>query len=430
MRRAGKTWVRIAAALAVALAPAIVHAADPLNSNDKSNADTKVVYGDEAAQKTEFNLLPVGGGTTDIGIGGGFFANYAVLKAGYDPYVWEIESAGLVTFKSNNGHVILPYQDVYVKFTVPRLFNLPLRFEVRPEYSWETTLGYYGMGNASAATAPPGAPNTYFEYSRLHPELVADLRWRILDHVGGRAGLTYTENWNQISANSKLANDIQNGSPEVKSLIGSTDPSGVIAATAGIQWDNRDNEVATHSGSYDTVDVRFSPGGGGHFPNRYEEATAIARFFVPLWTPRLVFAARLVGDLLNGNPPFYELSRFNNGYMTYALGSQDGVRGIPGQRYYGKVKAFGNFELRSELAYFHLLGKPMVLGAVAFFDGGRVWADTTPQPALDGTNLGLRYGVGGGIRLQSGSAFVLRGDVAYSPDATPIGAYFAVGQLF
>jgi hypothetical protein len=38
--------------------------------------------------------------------------------------------------------------------------------------------------------------------------------------------------------------------------------------------------------------------------------------------------------------------------------------------------------------------------------------------------------VGGGLRLQSGDAFVLRGDVAWSPDARPIGAYFAVGHTF
>ncbi|HSY23785.1 MAG TPA: hypothetical protein VK841_16770, partial [Polyangiaceae bacterium] len=214
---ARRSLLSIAAAFAAVATATAARATDALNSSEKSGTGTKVIYGDEAAEKTEFNLLPVGGGTTDIGVGGGFFANYAVVKAGYDPYIWEIESAGLVTLKYTDNQVIFPYQDVYVKLTIPRLFGLPLRFEVRPEYSWETTLGYYGLGNASSATAPQGAPNKYFQYGRLHPELVADLRWRILDHVGGRAGLTYTENWNQIASNSKLANDLQNGSPEVKS---------------------------------------------------------------------------------------------------------------------------------------------------------------------------------------------------------------------
>jgi len=94
------------------------------------------------------------------------------------------------------------------------------------------------------------------------------------------------------------------------------------------------------------------------------------------------------------------------------------------------VKVFGNVELRTEIVSFHALGQAMVLGAVAFFDGGRLWADTTPQPQLDGHGVELKYGVGGGLRLQSGRAFVLRADVAYSPDASPVGGYVAAGQMF
>ena len=86
--------------------------------------------------------------------------------------------------------------------------------------------------------------------------------------------------------------------------------------------------------------------------------------------------------------------------------------------------------MRTELVSFHALGKPLVFGVAAFFDAGRLWADTSPHPELDGTGLGLTYGVGGGLRLQSGSAFVLRADVAWSPDAMPIGGYVAAGQAF
>jgi hemolysin activation/secretion protein len=115
---------------------------------------------------------------------------------------------------------------------------------------------------------------------------------------------------------------------------------------------------------------------------------------------------------------------------TYAIGGTNGVRGVPAQRYYGKVKIFGNIEVRAKLFDFHAFGKALTLGGAVFFDGGRVWADTTPQPALDGTSFGLKYGVGGGLRLMSGSAFVLRGDIAWSPDATPIGGYVVAGEIF
>jgi hypothetical protein len=72
----------------------------------------------------------------------------------------------------------------------------------------------------------------------------------------------------------------------------------------------------------------------------------------------------------------------------------------------------------------------MLFGIVGFADGGRVWADTSLQPELDGTGIGLKYGVGGGLRLQSGSSFVLRADIAWSPDASPVGGYFSAGQMF
>ena len=402
---------------------------DALNSSVKPKTPA---FSDEGPHD-EFNLLPVGGGTTDIGIGGGYFAGLARVEEGYDPYLWNIESAGLVTFKLLGGEkIVLPYQDDYVQLTVPRLFGIPLRFELRSEYSWETTLGYYGLGNASPA--PTNSASKYNQYGRLHPEALVDVRWRVVDHLAAMAGVDFSESWLQIAQNSKLASDLQTGSPEVKHLLGTVDTAGVATALGGLQWDTRDNEVSSHSGSYDTVGLKISPGGLKESPYRYAEMTAIARGFVPIVGPHVVLAMRLVGDVLVGQPPFYELSRFQDAYATYALGGQNGVRGVPGQRYYGKVKVLGNLEIRTELASFRALGKPMTFGVVGLADGGRVWADTSSHPELDGTRIGLKYGLGGGLRLQSGSSFVLRLDVAWSPDASalgaPVGGYFAAGQMF
>jgi outer membrane protein assembly factor BamA len=188
--------------------------------------------------------------------------------------------------------------------------------------------------------------------------------------------------------------------------------------------------TTAHRGTFDSFDLQVSPG-GTWAPYTYLEATADMRVFVPLWMPRITLAGRLAGDLLYGNPPFYELARFED---TYAIGGLNGVRGVPAQRYYGKVKVLANLELRTEIVTFRALGKPVTFGVTGFADGGRVWADTTMQPALDGEGLGplagLKYGVGGGVRFQSGSAFVLRADIAWSPDATPIAAYVAAGQMF
>jgi outer membrane protein assembly factor BamA len=401
-------------------------AADPLNSSNRPvNGDASK----SSAPRNEFNVVPVGGGTTDIGIGGGYFAGFARVQRGVEPYVWNLESSGFLTFApGDGGGLALPYQDLNLKLTVPRFAGSTMQLEIRSEYSWETTLNYFGLGNASSAALPAAAPHKYFMYGRLHPELEVDLRWRIVDHLDGRIGVRYTQNWLQVADNSKLAGDFRAGSEEVKGLLGSTAMHGVAVLHYGIQWDTRDNDVSTHRGRYDSLNVMLSPGGAGTFlPYQYAEATATTRVFIPIWKSRVTLAGRLVADVLYGHPPFYELSRFDG---TYAIGGLYGVRGVPGQRYYGKVKALGNVELRTEIVSFHALGKLLLFGIVGFFDAGRVWADIGIHPELDGKGIGLKYGVGGGVRIQSGSAFVIRADVAWSPDASPVGGYFAAGQMF
>jgi hypothetical protein len=371
--------------------------------------------------------VPVAGGTTDIGIGGGFFAGLTRNQDGYTPYAWNLEGAGFVSFLVKDDRVVLPYTDIYSKITVTRFLRGPLQLEIRPSFTDELALDYYGMGDASSAAVPRGRTTDYFEYARTHPELLADVRFKILDHLAGRVGLRYVETWFDIPADSKLGEDIRNGSPEVKALIGPTRNEGAALFRYGLQYDDRDNQVSPHKGTFDEVAFNWSPGGTVELPFRYAEGSVNLRGYVPVFSPRVTLAARVVGDVLFGDVPLYELSRAVD---TYAIGGSNGVRGVPAQRYYGKIKAFGNVEIRGRLFDFRLFGKSLTLGAAAFFDGGRVWADTSPHPELDGTGLGLKYGVGGGLRLMSGTAFVLRADVAWSPDATPVGGYVVAGESF
>jgi outer membrane protein assembly factor BamA len=422
-RRLLRAWGAASAALCAADWCSSAAASNPLNSKDQTSSSANA----PPEGHTDVNLVPFVGGTTDIGYGVGQFSGITRTQRGYDPYVWDLSTAAMFTFKAEGGGVQVPFQDVYAKLTIPRLLDKAIRLEVRPSYTWESTLGYYGMGNASTDARPPGQGNSYFWYGRLHPALNADLRWRLRDHLAARIGARYTQNWLQVKSGTKLAYDLVNGSPETKKLLGSTDPHAVTLFTYGIQWDDRDSEISAHSGSFEEAAIKLSPGGAGEFLFRYGQANLTSRVYVSFWSNRLTLAARLVGDVLFGDPPFYELSRFED---AYAIGGPQGVRGVPAERYYGKVKLFGNLELREHLVSFHALGKDLALGAVAFFDGGRVWADTTPQPALNGTGLGLKYGIGVGARLQSGQVFVVRADIAWSPDAYPIGGYFEAGQVF
>jgi hypothetical protein len=175
------------------------------------------------------------------------------------------------------------------------------------------------------------------------------------------------------------------------------------------------------------VRLDLAPGATESVPYRWARANLTLREHVPLIAKRLVLSVRLVVDSLLGQPPFYELARYDG---TSAIGGGKGVRGIPARRYHGTFKAFSNLELRCRVVTFDLFDKPHQLGVVGFVDGGRVWADYHRLSELDGNGPGLKLGFGGGLRLGAGKSFVLRADVATSPDSGKVAGYLGAGHIF
>lgn len=411
-------------------APRAIHSgallsADPFNSNDNTSAAAATA---SPVPQTDVNVVPVVGGTTEIGFGGGGFAGITRTVQDVQPYIWNIEAVAFATFKSENGFKS-PFQDAYVKLTVPRLFGkIPLRMELRPSYTWETNIAYYGLGNAS----PFGPQSTasaqkHFQYERLHPTMDVIFRFPLADHWGAKYGAAYIYNRLDIDPDSQLGQEAASSTdPTVRRLLNISPDHSVMQFKYGMQYDTRDSEVSAHRGMFHEVNLKLSPGGVGGLPYRYAQVNVNTRFYAPIvrkgW---LTFGTRVVGDVLIGDAPFYELARYDD---TYAVGGPNGVRGVPTQRYYGKIKVFANTELRSELIRFKAFQKEIKIGPVAFFDAGRVWADTSVQPQLDGTGAGIHWGAGGGLRFQSGDAFVIRADVGGSPET--VAGYFGVGQNF
>jgi hypothetical protein len=382
---------------------------------------------DNTDARTEFGIVPIAGGSTDYGLGGGFLTNVAGLDPAVQPYAWRIEAAAFITFKAKDAAPddwVNPYQDYYFLLTVPHFLHERLRLELRPSYTRETTQVYYGLGNASVAP-PDEIPGRDF-YGRAHPTLSTRLRWDVVGDVFVELGAAYTENWFEIDPQSTLATDMSRAAPPVRELLGTATQHGVLLAENALIYDTRDSEIAPRDGQYHQLKIRYSPAVGDHLPYQYGQADAIFRFYVPL-SGRLGLAIRAVGDWQFGNVPFYELARYED---TFAFGGVNGVRGIPGQRYYGRIKLFSNLELRARLYDFTLFRKPYALGGAVFTDFGRLWTDAAAHPELDGSGLGLKYGLGGGVRIQQGKTFVIRIDVAWSPDARPIGAYLTAGHAF
>lgn len=372
----------------------------------------------------ELTVVPLVGGNTDVGFGGGFLASYARLAPRADPYRWRVEAGGSLTAKYA-GRLELPYTDEYLELDAPHV--LPrLQLELRVSYTREGTLKFYGLGNLSHVLPNVDPDSRYFEYVRAHPTA----RWLATYHPGGPFkllwGLAYTHNWLKVPENSALGAALEDGSPVEQGLLTGASDHGVPQLSVGFSFDTRDDEVSPTRGQYHTLRADLSPGSTDRVLRDWARVTAQARAYLPLVSGRLVLAGRTVVDALLGDVPFYELPR----YADTFFGGTNGIRGVPGQLYYGKLKTFGTLELRARLFSFHAFGKDNGLGLAGFIDAGRVWADYAAHPELDGRGWGLKLGTGGGIRWQSGKSFVVRADVAYSPDARPIGAYLTAGETF
>jgi outer membrane protein assembly factor BamA len=322
----------------------------------------------------------------------------------------------------------VPYTDVYLLFSLPNLIEDHLGVDLRVSYTLESNLKYYGLGNASRIDEGLDPSDPFFEHSRAHPTVRATFEYRVKPFAVSW-GASYTQNWFDVPEGTRLASDMSSPDRRVRDLLGAAEEHGAPKLALGVAWDTRDDETSPVRGLYLTEQLELTPSTIGPGEYRFARLDTAVHLFVPI-VPRdrrLVFAARVVNDLLFGDPPFYELPRFED---TFAIGGSKGVRGVPGQRYYGKIKVLSNLELRSELFSAKILGDERRFGIVGFWDFGRLWADYRRDPALDGSGLGLKYGLGGGLRVASGETFVLRLDVAWSPDANPVSGYLLAGHIF
>lgn len=157
--------------------PRVAHAGDEAQSAKDR---------EEERPHTEVDPIPLVGGDTDIGWGGGALVDIARHDTGYRPFRWSLELSGLVTFKpppSGGGNIQTPYQDYYARLRFPHLLGDQLSLDIRPEYSSEAALKYYGMGNASQVTPFPSLVDPYYEYGRIHPTLLVEGRLRMAGHL-------------------------------------------------------------------------------------------------------------------------------------------------------------------------------------------------------------------------------------------------------
>jgi hypothetical protein len=377
--------------------------------------------------ETEFTLVPVVGGDSDIGFGAGYVGALARLRPDSPPFLWRLESSGAISGVLRDGRPKLSYFDDSFTLTLPRAFHDRIRLEATVGFTDEPRLDYYGIGNQSTIPENRDPSEDHFHFRRMNATGEALARYRVYMWFNALWGVRYVHNEVRYASDSRIALDLSSPSGVVRDLVRAARREENVQFSLGVEWDDRDHEVITRKGQFHTILVDMSPGGFGPFPFPWGRVDVMLRGYAPLVKNRLTVAGRLVLDALFGDPPFYELSKYR---LSQALGGGRGVRGVPGGRYFGMAKVFTNLELRSELFGFRAFSKQNVVGVTLFADGGRVFSHYRSEPELDGTSLGLKYGTGVGLRIAAGTSFVVRADLAWSPDARPVGGYLLGGQLF
>ncbi|MCX4242192.1 Omp85 family outer membrane protein [Paraliomyxa miuraensis] len=408
-------------------------------------------------ERLEFGGLPATNYDTDLGVGFGAIATLAKFYPGYRPYRWRIEALLYATAKrAPGGGVEIPFHDDYVTADIPGLANKTLRLNIRVGFRKFTTTGYYGLGNGAPATKPWEAfdPQTepdayqaarrYHQYDRTYPgfDFTARIKaWdrSITEHkrrLEVFVGTAFAYSFIRPYAGSKLEEDIAAAREDTEdgrtlaNLLRGTDDHALLKLNLGLLWDTRDHEYVPTRGTFTELSTRVSPGVQDEL--HHAGFTLNTSWYQALLDRYLVFAVRGVGDVIVGNAPFYELARYGAFTVRDGPGGSWSLRGVPRQRFHGKGKLVSNIELRSEFLPFSIRSQRFMLGAIAFFDAGRVWADLRPTE-IGGVSLdtrGVAVGVGGGVRLRWGETFIVRVDPSYSPTEDNFGIYIDVGHIF
>jgi hypothetical protein len=392
--------------------------------------------GDYWTQRFEPAGFPLIGGDSDIGFEFGAVGTLSYFSGGQKPYRWNMDLLLSASLKQGPNGAEIAQQNYLWQIDMPGLYGGAMRLNPEVSYNHTINYGYFGLGNASSGVTPNnnGNPGRYHEWIESIAQVRSSARIRIKEPLYAELAAQYLYVAPQSYTDSLLASDASTVNSNGSQYIYGTTPLSLPSLAGGFSYDSRDDEVFPRSGMLHEVGVRFEAG----FPTggdvRYMEAGAILRGYVPLGP--LVLAGRLVANAQVGNVPFYDLFQAGPFDQKEMPGGSAGIRGVPVGRYLGPIKIIGNVELRAMWLKFAVLGQKFTIGNLVFFDTGRVWSDYSFHSPLDGSGVGLKYGVGGGIYVLWGQAAMLRIEAGYSPDAVsenptlPLGIYVEDGTMF
>lgn len=331
-------------------------------------------------------VLVVPNFTSDFGFGLALVGSLFRFANGIEPYQFDVDF-GL--YATTGGIRMAGFLT-----DVPQLFGSAWRLNTMLSYNRNLGATYYGIGSTGKATAGHGGKYNYYDLE--DPTMRVYLRRPIWASLLGYLGV-------------RLSNDKPLAAAD--SLVGATQPYGIDGGrynqiNIGLLWDSRSNEHNPRAGTLAELAVRSALHLLGSANQTYSLFASWARY-TPL-RPGMVLATRLAYDRQWGDLPFTHMDDFGGLYPASGLGGSNTLRGVLSNQYMGKIKMLANAELRMHLLATTFRRKSVEIGAVAFSDLGRAWANQDPDGPLW---AGVRSSVGTGLRLVWDKVFVVRADI-------------------
>ncbi|MEM6367505.1 MAG: BamA/TamA family outer membrane protein [Myxococcota bacterium] len=414
-----------------------------------SRIESDALSGEELdPDRLEFGLLPAISYNSDLGVGA--LATLARFRRNANPFDWRLELLTFFSLRDQGEGIEVSQQSHSARLDKPGLWGGRLRLEASLGYFEQANTGYYGLG--SAAPSPPENTRAQLtQVRRITPEASVNLRFRLWSRpvpVGKRrlellVGTRVRYNSFEAPEGSRFALDqaqARTGGELARLFRGSEDHVLWLLVT-GLLFDTRDREFDSRSGGFHELSLRVSPGVDESL--EYAGLAGIGRWFLSFGHDRPTLASQTVVDALFGDVPIAALSAFGGQRPLQGPGGGLSLRGVPLQRFYGKLKLMQSLELRARLFPFRLGGQRFLVGALAFVDAGRVWGDYenrsievlladggADRRRLDGGLGDFELGLGGGLRLKWGETFIIRADLGHTPTLGETGFYIDIGDTF
>jgi hypothetical protein len=264
------------------------------------------------------------------------------------------------------------------------LFDLQLKANIQgPNY----LRNFFGLGNQTLFNQEERID--YYRVKFFFTDLSALLVRRTGNYQRFYAGLTYQ------AAQVKRSEDRLIGQTRDQRIRPSDlfYPKYHAGVKLGYIFDNRDNKALTTRGTHFHTELTALQAINGDTRNQ-TRLTSELSFFMTFRLPARFTVANRVGTALNfGSYEFYQAA---------TLGGTENLRGFRRTRFAGTNSFYNNTELRFRLFGVPSYQYPMQVGALGFFDVGRVWQEGENSKTW-------HQGYGGGIWLALTRQIVLTG---------------------